>query len=287
MSQWCRAWGTGEWPPTASLQNFQPPSFVPVPLVCARDSALSRAVIAALAYTRCHTRAAVQGRPEFKGGVLSAPAQRPEGHGPRFVGSFVDVLASRAPQRMALLRRMSAAELLALNVHLLPPWWIHWSLRELVVPLLPSQRPGRVVATSACLAVPSLGRRSAGTTAWRRHAGRREGAAAPGRRQLPERAREYYERAMSLQLSANQNQSVSRWSMAPNARAGRLAPLGATGGGATAGRRRTRTVAAAYSSWNSARGHAIPHRQLPAHAGVRIVNVRGRGRARGAMQVSR
>ena len=100
MSQWCRAWGTGEWPPTASLQNFQPPSFVPVPLVCARDSALSRAVIAALAYTRCHTRAAVQGRPEFKGGVLSAPAQRPEGHGPRFVGSFVDVLASRAPQRM-------------------------------------------------------------------------------------------------------------------------------------------------------------------------------------------
>ena len=208
MSQWCRAWGTGEWPPTASLQNFQPPSFVPVPLVCARDSALSRAVIAALAYTRCHTRAAVQGRPEFKGGVLSAPAQRPEGHGPRFVGSFVDVLASRAPQRMALLRRMSAAELLALNVHLLPPWWIHWSLRELVVPLLPSQRPGRVVATSACLAVPSLGRRSAGTTAWRRHAGRREGAAAPGRRQLPERAREYYERAMSLQLSANQNQSV-------------------------------------------------------------------------------
>ena len=54
----------------------------------------------------------------------------------------------------------------------------------------------------------SLGRRSAGTTAWRRHAGRREGAAAPGRRQLPERAREYYERAMSLQLSANQNQSV-------------------------------------------------------------------------------
>ena len=208
MSQWCRAWGTGEWPPTASLQNFQPPSFVPVPLVCARDSALSRAVIAALAYTRCHTRAAVQGRPEFKGGVLSAPAQRPEGHGPRFVGSFVDVLASRAPQgwrccagcpprsfwlsTCICCRRGGSTGPCA-------SWWSRCS---------PPQRPGRVVATSACLAVPSLGRRSAGTTAWRRHAGRREGAAAPGRRQLPERAREYYERAMSLQLSANQNQSV-------------------------------------------------------------------------------